>query len=501
MPDAVVIGSGPNGLVGAIVLAQRGWSVVVLEAQDRPGGALYSREHTLPGFWHDVGAGFFPFAHASPALRSLRLEEVGLQWCLGEYESAHPGPDGGCAAIARDVDGSCATLGVDADAWRWFHGWQERMGHRLAEALLAPLPALGAAWRLGLQNIAPLGFLGLASPGGLARHCFRTEAAQRIFPALALHVDLGPRDFAGAGLALVLALLAAQDGFLMPVGGARAITEALLRRLTDSGGQVQLQTHVDEIVIRGKRAVAVRTHRNEEIPVRHAILADTTAPALFLRLIPEGHTPAWVRRALRRFRFGWGTFKMDWALAGPVPWRAGVARRAAVVHLGDSVADLTAYTHQVRAGELPDHPFLLIGQQSLFDTRRAPPGGHTLYGYTHVPSTLPGGWAHRREAFADRLEERIEELAPGFRGLIQGRAIFAPPDLETLDENLVGGDLGGGSNQLDQLLFFRPAFPYFNYRTHIRNVYLASASAHPGAGVHGACGWNAAQRALRDAGG
>jgi phytoene dehydrogenase-like protein len=191
---------------------------------------------------------------------------------------------------------------------------------------------------------------------------------------------------------------------------------------------------------------------------------------------------------------------MDWALSGPVPWAAPEARSSAVVHAGDSIADLVAFTRQVRAGVLPSNPYLVIGQQSLLDPSRAPAGGHTLWAYSHVPSYPDGGWGRHKEAFADRVEGRIEGLAPGFRGLIRARAVHAPDDLEAMDENLVGGDLGGGSARFSQQLFFRPAFPYFRHRTPVRGVYLASASAHPGAGVHGACGFNAAGMALRDFG-
>jgi phytoene dehydrogenase-like protein len=374
------------------------------------------------------------------------------------------------------------------------------MGGRLAEALLAPLPALGPALRLGPLHLARMGIAGLSTPAGFARRHFRAEAGRRVIPALALHVDLGPDDFAGAGLGLVLALLAAGSGFRVPLGGARAITAALLRRLEEAGGTLQLNSHADAIVVRGRRAVAVRTAAGDEIPVRRAVLADVTAPSLFLRLMPAPAVGGWVRRAARRFRFGWGTFKMDWALAGQVPWSAPEARESAVVHTGDSLDDLIAFTRQVRRGDLPANPYLVIGQQSLVDPSRAPPGRHTLWAYSRVPPTMPGGWARYRDHFADRIEERIEGLAPGFRGLIVGRSVQAPPDLEAMDENLVGGDLGGGSAHFDQQLFVRPVFPYFRHRTPVRGVYLASASAHPGAGVHGACGFNAARMALADGG-
>jgi phytoene dehydrogenase-like protein len=496
--DAVVIGAGPNGLVGAIELARHGWSVLVLEASDRPGGALYSVEATLPGYLHDVGAAFFPFARASPAFRRLDLEGTGLQWRTGRYESAHPGPDGTCPAISRDPDLSRAAFGADGPAWERLQRWRRRMGDRLPAALLAPLPGLGPAWRLRPWNLARLALAGLSSPAGYARRHFQTEAARRVIPGLALHVDLGPHDFSGAALGLVLALLASHDGFAVPVGGARAITEALLRRLCEAGGTVRLGAHVERIIVRQRRVAAVRTDGGDEVSVRRAVLADVGAPALFLRLLPAESVSWWPRRSMRRFRYGWGTFKMDWALSGPVPWSAAAARESAVVHAGDGVDDLDRFTREVRAGELPANPYLVIGQQSLLDPSRAPPGGQTLWAYSHVPSQVPGGWPAHKEAFADRVEARIEGLAPGFRGLIRGRNIAAPDDLEAMDENLVGGDLGGGSAQLGQQLFFRPAFPYFRYRTPVRGVYLASASAHPGAGVHGACGYNAARRALRD---
>jgi phytoene dehydrogenase-like protein len=305
---------------------------------------------------------------------------------------------------------------------------------------------------------------------------------------------------AGAGLGLALALLASSSGFPVPAGGARAITHAILRRFVQAGGKLQLETHVDRILVRGRQAVAVQTRQGDEIPVRRAVLADTSAPALFLDLLPGEAVPSWLRRSMRRFRFGWGTLKMDWALNGPVPWLSDQAREAAVVHTGDSVADLIQYTQEVRSGSLPSNPYMVIGQQSLADSSRAPAGRQTLWAYTHVPSLLAPSWQLQRDAFADRLEERIEGLAPGFRDLILARRARTPEDLETMDENLVGGDLGGGSARFGQQLFFRPAFPYFRYRTPVRGLYLCSASTHPGAGVHGACGFNAACRAAADLG-
>ena len=500
MDDAIVIGSGPNGLAAALTLAQAGWRVRVLEAQPRPGGALYSLETTLPGYLHDVGAAFFPFAHVSPAFRQFRLDEVGLQWRAGLYESAHPAPDGTCVAIARDIDRAARSFGVDGDAWRRLANWQADMGQRLPDALLAPLPDIRPALKLGIGNLLNLGMAGMSTAAGYSRRLFRTEAARRVIPGLSLHVDLGPEDFSGAALGLVLALLAAGSGFQVPVGGARAITDALLKRLAQFSGQLQLGTRVESIVVRNNRAVAVRTSAGDEIPVGKAVLADVGAPALYMKLLPEDCVIGWVRQSIRNFRYGWGTFKMDWALSGPVPWLAEEARQSAVVHAGDSIDDLIRFTNEARAGLLPANPYLVIGQQSLLDPTRAPAGCQTLWAYSRVPSFLPDGWAAHKEMFADRIEERIEGLAPGFRALVRGRAIFAPDDLERINENLVGGDLGGGSAQFTQQLFWRPLFPYFRYRTPVTGVYLCSASAHPGAGVHGACGFNAAHAALGDCG-
>jgi phytoene dehydrogenase-like protein len=496
--DAVVIGAGPNGLTAAATLARQGWRVLVLEAQRRPGGAVYSEELTLPGYLHDVGAAFFPFADDSPAFRSLDLTGAGLEWANARRESCHPAPDGTVATISRDVEETVRSFGADGPAWRRLADWQRGMGDRLAGALLAPLPALGPAWRLGVVNLLRMGRAGLLSTGAFARTFFQTEAARRVVPGLALHADLGPDDLAGAGMGLVLALLAAGTGFRVPRGGARAITQALLHRLHEAGGQLRLETRVTRVLTREGRVVAVRTERGEEIAVERAVIADVGPPALFLHMLEERETTWWLRTRIRRFRYAWGTFKMDWALSGPVPWLSDEARESAVIHAGDSLADLAAFTRQVRAGRLPDHPYLVIGQQSLADPGRAPPGAHTLWAYTHVPSRIEDGWEHHREAFADRIEQRLEQLAPGFRQLIRGRFLAAPPDLEAMDENLVGGDLGGGSAQLTQQLIFRPAFPYFRYRTPVRGLYLASASTHPGPGVHGACGFNAARQALHD---
>jgi phytoene dehydrogenase-like protein len=496
--DAIVIGAGPNGLVAAIELARHGWEVTIVESRDRPGGALYSEELTLPGFLHDMGAAFFPFAAASPAFRELGIAEK-IQWRHCPLDSAHPAQDGTCASIGRNTELARASLGQpDGNAWHGLAAWAHSMGDGLPAALLSPLPGFRTAFRLGLGNLFRFGRYGIQSSAGWARRHFQSTAARRVVPALALHADLGPEDYSSAGLGLTLALLAATAGFPVPAGGARAITLALVNRFQELGGKLRLGCRAERIVVHRRRGVAVQSRGEDDIPARRAIIADVGAPALYLRLLSEADVPAWARWRMRRFTYGWGTFKMDWALAGSVPWQHPEPREAAVVHTGESIDDLIAFTRQVRLGHLPDNPYLVIGQQSVADTMRAPPGNHTLWAYSHVPSNIEGGWQRNRELFADRIEERIERLAPGFRQLIQGRAIHDPGDLEAMDENLVDGDLGGGSAKLGQQLFFRPMFPYFRYRTPVPGVYLASASAHPGPGVHGACGLNAARAALAD---
>jgi phytoene dehydrogenase-like protein len=242
----------------------------------------------------------------------------------------------------------------------------------------------------------------------------------------------------------------------------------------------------------------VRLGDGEEIPARRAVVANTSAASLLLDLVGRAHLPSRVVRRMERFEQGWGTFKMDWALTAPVPWSVAEARESAVVHAGDSLDDLSRFTREVRDGKLPDNPYLVIGQQTLPDPTRAPPGHHVLWAYTHVPSKLEGGWAASAESFADVVERRIEGLAPGFRSRVLARRIVTPPDLEAMDANLVGGDLGGGSNAWNRQLLFRPMFPYFRYRMPLRGLYLCSSYAHPGAGVHGMCGYNAALRVARD---
>jgi phytoene dehydrogenase-like protein len=494
MHDAIVIGSGPNGLVAACRLARAGLDVRVIETNRAVGGACRSRELTLPGFVHDLGAAFFPFASASPALRDLDLGALGLDFCHAPVESAHPALDGTCASIVRDLGALERTFGVDARAWRKVATWASRVRDELLAVLLAPPLPIGAAARFGIPNLLRLAEVGLSSGRGWSERRFRTEAARRVVPGLALHTDIGPDDECGAAVGFMLAALASCDGFAVPRGGTSAIVEAMVRRLEMWSGTITTGLHVDEILVRRGRAYGVRTAEGD-IEAR-AVIADVAAPTLYLQMLPEHAVPGTVIGAMRRFSHGFGTFKLDWALDGPVPWTHPDCREAAVVHVGESNDDLARFVREVRSGELPERPYLVVGQQSVADPSRAPEGKHTLWCYSRVPSNRP--WSRERELFADRIEDRIEGLAPGFKQRILARHVSAPPDLEATNPNLIGGDLGGGSAQIHQQLVFRPSFPYFRYRTPIEGLYLGSSYAHPGAGVHGMCGYNAAHALLDD---
>ncbi|MGH7508496.1 MAG: phytoene desaturase family protein [Gemmatimonadales bacterium] len=499
-PDAVIVGSGPNGLVAGCMLARAGMDVLVLEAHEtRPGGAVGSEEATRPGFVHDVGAGFFPWGALSPAFRSLPLAEHGLRWRWASFESCHPAPDGSYACIARDHDRTAAHFGSpkDGERWRSIATWYGSIEPPLIDLLLRTFPALGPAARLGPAHLARLAAVFLSSGRALAERWFVSSAARRVLPGLALHGDVGPDDRFGAAFGFMLGMTATTGGYAVPEGGAQSMTDSLVGCLRSHGGRLRLGARVARVLVRGGRAFAVRLSHGEEIRAR-VVLADTDVAALLLDLVGPEHVPARVAEFMRRYPRGWGTFKVDWALDGPVPWSVEPARASAVVHAGDSLEDLSRFTEQVRSGALPDHPYLVIGQQSLVDPTRAPPGGHTLWAYTRVPSVIEGGWAARAEQLGDRIDARIEGLAPGFRGRILERRVVPPDQLQAMDANLVGGDLTGGSSAWNRQLMFRPVFPYFRYLMPVKALYLCSSYAHPGPGAHGMCGLNAAERVLED---
>lgn len=498
-PDVIVIGSGPNGLCAACSLAKSGFHVWVLEAnKNRPGGALGSAELTLPGFVHDVGAAFFPFGKLSPAFRALGLEKLGVQWLHAEYESCHPALDGSVAAIARRIDNVPFGSVRDGQTWRSLRDFHRSIEQPLLQALLGTFPTIRPLLKLNPLKIWRVARMFAASGRRLSERLFESEGAKRVLPSLGLHVDVGPEDWFGAPLGYILGLSATTGGFPVVRGGARSLTNALITHLERHGGRLRLGARVTQILVQNGRASALKLEDGQEIRARLAIVANTSAPSLFLKLLERRLLPGRIVRKMREFPLGFGTFKVDWALSGPVPWKELIAHRSAVVHAAESVEDLVRFTKVVRNGNLDDKPYLVIGQQSLVDRSRAPNGQHTLYCYSRVPNELPAGWEPHRESYADVIEQRIESLAPGFRTNILARHVACPSDLERDNENLPGGDLGGGSNAWNRQLLFRPVFPYFRHRTPIRGLYLSSSFAHPGAGVHGMCGYNAASAVRKD---
>lgn len=505
-PEAIVIGSGPNGMVAACMLARAGLKVLVLEAHPRRfGGGVGSEQATLPGFVHDVGAAFFAFPLKSQAFRELGLvEHEGIKLHNMPIESAHPAPDGTVACITRDPERSAQLFGDprDGETFKRLSQWHAGIEENLLRFLLGPLPTILPLLRLLPFDIFRIARILLSTTGGLGRRLFHGETARRVFPALAMHVDIGPRDALGASVGYMLGMTATTAGYCIPEGGAQAITDAMVRIVERHGGELRLGARVTRVLVGRDGAEGVQLADGTSIRATKLVMADTSAASLLHDLVERQHIP---RRAIRfmakyprRWPHGWGTFKVDWALSGPVPWSVPEARQAAVVHSGDSIADLQRFTDQVRGGALPDNPYLVIGQQSLADPTRAPAGHHTLWAYSRVPNEMAGGWQQHVERFADTIDARIEGLAPGFRANVLARRIVSPPDLEAMDANLVGGDIGGGSNAWNRQLVFRPLFPWFRHRMPVRRLYLCSSYTHPGAGVHGMCGYNAAHIALRD---
>jgi phytoene dehydrogenase-like protein len=496
----VVVGAGHNGLVCAIGLAAAGLDVTVVDGAGDPGGAVRSRADTLPGFVHDTCAGFFPLTVASPAMRDLPLARHGLAWVDPPVAMAHPFLDGTAIALHRDLGATAAS--VEATTPGAGHAWRalvERLvPHRelLFDAALSrfpPLrPAAGLAPRLGGGAIR-LVRDALGSASGLGRRLFGDERAAAWLAGSAAHSDLAPDARPGGALALGLALLGHLVGWPHPRGGAQRITDALVAHLHELGGVVRCGAAVERIELRRGRIAGVRLADGDALAA-DAVVAAVSAGVL-ARLLPDGALPLRLERRLRGWRYGLGTFKLDLAMDGSVPWTASEARAAAVVHVGGELAELSRAAREAAAGEVPREPVLVVGQHTLHDSSRAPDGAHTLYVYTHVPQRP----ALEDEAIAERVEERIERFAPGFRDLILARAMRGPAAIERENPSLVGGDLGGGSYAIDQQLALRPALRLVRGRTPVTGLYVAGASVHPGGGVHGVSGQAAARALLEDA--
>ena len=465
--DAVVVGTGPNGLAAAITVAQSGRRVLALEAADTPGGGARTSELTLPGFRHDVCSAIHPLAAGSPFLSTLPLAAHGLEWIHPRYPVAHPLDGGGAAVLERDVDATAAALGDDARAYRMLMSPLVRDWHKIAAGALGPIRAPRnpiAMSRFGLRA--------LRSARRLADGWLRTERARALFAGIAAH-SVTPLEFKGSAAAgLVLQVAGHAVGWPMPRGGAQSITDAMVSYLQSLGGEVVTGAKVESL---------------DELPPSRAVLLDVGAREL-PRIAGDRLTSSY-RRRLDAFQYGPGVFKMDWALDDPIPWTAVECSYAGTVHLGGSLEEIADAEAAVWRGEHPKRPFVLLAQPTMFDDSRAPEGRHVAWAYCHVPNGSDLD-------MTERIEAQIERFAPGFRERILARGVMSPSDMQAYNPNYVGGDIGGGANTLRQL-FARPVSAFAPYRTPIDGVYLCSASTPPGAGVHGMCGYWAATDALR----
>jgi phytoene dehydrogenase-like protein len=510
----VVVGSGPNGLVAANLLADAGWAVLLLEAQLEVGGAVRSARDVHPDFVHDTFSSFYPLAAASPVVQGLHLERHGLVWRHAPAVLGHPLADGGWALLHRDRTLTAAGLETahpgDGDAWLALCAEWDRIGEHVVGALLSPFPPVRHGLRV-LRDLPALGGLEfvktlLTPVVELGRTRFGGEAPRLLLAGNAGHADI-PLDAPGSGLfGFLMTMLGQTVGFPVPEGGAGMLSRALDRRFRSLGGEVRIGAEVSRVEVAEGRAVAVRTADGERYAASRAVVADVSAPALYGRLLSPEDLPARTVRALRSFQLDPGTVKVDWALDGPVPWRAAPRVPPGTVHVADSLAQMTEALGQVQAGLVPADPFLLCGQMTTADPTRSPTATESLWAYTHVPQdvrgdagddTVRGVWDHDDcERFADRVQARLEALAPGFGDRVVARRVLGPRELEQRDANLLGGAINGGTSQLHQQLVFRPLPGLGRAETPVRGLYLGSASAHPGGGVHGAPGHNAARAAL-----
>lgn len=464
--DAVVVGAGPNGLAGAVRLAQAGASVLVVEQADRPGGGCRSAELTLPGFVHDVCSAVHPMAVASPYLRSLPLADHGLRWLHPEVMLAHPLDDGSAGVLQGGVEDTARALGDPG--WRRLlgppvAGWDDVVGSVLAPLLRLPRHPLALA-RFGVRAAWPAHALAATALG--------TEAGRALFAGISAHSVSALERPLTAAAGIMLAGAGHVAGWPVAAGGSARIVDALVSHLELLGGRVET----------GRRVEAL-----EELPVARAVLFDTTPGAL--ARIAGNRLDARYRRRLLRFRQGPGSFKLDYALAGPVPWTAEACRRAGTVHVGGTLAEVAQAEAEVARGRHPERPFVLVAQQSLVDPARAPAGRHTLWAYCHVP-------AGSTRDMTPAIEAQLERFAPGFADLVLARAAIEPGQLEAYNPNCVGGDIAGGATDGLQLVF-RPVASPHPHRTPTPGLFLCSSSTPPGGGVHGLCGYLAAQEALR----
>jgi phytoene dehydrogenase-like protein len=505
--DAVVVGAGHNGLVAAAMLADAGWDVLVLEAQPEPGGAVKSAE-LFPGYVSDLYSAFYPLSVASPALRALHLEEHGLRWshAPGVVGHARSADDDDAPVIYRDLDRTMAELNRrdpgDGDRWcALFEQWQG-IKDALLSTLLTPFPPargpVGLLRKLGTAEALRFAHLLLLPAGVMAEKLFVGEAARLLLLGNAMHADV-PIDAPGSGVMGYLLIMMAQDGgFPVPVGGAGQLTAALVNRGRSAGARIECGKEVDAIEVRGGRAVAVHVADGTTVDVRRAVIADTSAPRLYRDLLPEHAVPRSVLAGMDDFVWDTPVLKVNYALDAPIPWRSKSLNDAGTAHIGADHDGLIRWMADLNTATLPERPFMLFGQMTTADDSRSPAGTESAWAYTHMPRGVADDQS--ADMLAERVDMVLEEHAPGFSEHVVGKTIQRPSDLEASDANLHTGAVNGGTSQLYQQLIFRPAPGFGRAETPVENVYLGSAGASPGGGVHGACGRNAARAALASQG-
>ena len=505
--DAVVVGAGPNGLVAACLLADAGWDVCLLETNHRVGGAVASVERT-PGYVSDLYSAFYPLAYASPVISSLGLEAHGLRWCRSPDPVAHlPGAqDGRAAVVHAQAEDTAAALEAEAagdgDAWMALvHHWQI-VRDDVLRSLFTPFPPvrgmLGLLRRLGTPEALRLARTFLLPVHRMGEELFTGQGGRLLLAGNAMHADV-PTVAPGSGaFGWIMTMLAQEVGYPVPEGGAGRLAEALCRRAEAAGATVVTGARVSDVVLSGGRAVGVRTVDGRQVRARRAVLADVAAPTLYRDLLPADVLPRRFKDDLERtFEWDLPTVKVNWALDGPVPWQASDMAGAGTVHLGADCAQLASWSTSLGTGQHSPHLFQILGQLATADPTRAPSGGESLWGYSHLPRGGPD--ADRAKALADRMHDQVEAFAPGFSARVVDRWEQLPGDLEADDPNLVCGTINGGTAQIYQQLVFRPVPGLGRPETPVQGLYLASASTSPGGGVHGACGANAARAALHGA--
>jgi phytoene dehydrogenase-like protein len=497
---AVIVGAGPNGLAAAIRLAEAGHAVTVLEARDRPGGAVRTEELTLPGFRHDTFSSVYPAAAASPVFARMPLHRHGLRWIHPAACSAHPLPDGGGIALYRDVDATAASLdrrrAGDGEGWRAFAEPLVRSFDAVRDTMLAGFPPvkgpLELLTSLGIRGTLRFGALVPGSAHWFGRRLFESGDSRAWLYGAAGHGDALPTAPGSAVAAVYLNLLGHAVGWPSPEGGAERLADALVAYLRALGGEIRTNALVTRVLGAGGRVRAVEIAGGETVEAG-VVVADVMPHALAAMagdLLPPAY-----RSLLRRYEYGLATVKVDWALDGPIPWTAEEVAGAGTVHVGGGEDEMLETMRASTTG-LPERPFLLLGQQSRFDPTRAPAGGHTAWAYTHGPRRGVD-WAAELDRHVERIEAQVERYAPGFRDRILARHVLGPGDLQRRDPNLVGGDVGGGSYKLRQVIF-RPVPSLSPYRTPLGGLYLGSAATFPGGAVHGVPGDAAAKAALAD---